>query len=143
AVDKVCLIADASSKVPNLKKKYSDYTVSPNEWEMLGLIQEVLNVAIEKGLTKLRKYYTLIDQSNVSVISIVALDPNWKLEYTSMKWDLEYYELGLKALEDTVSTSILSELSCICLNILGSLTNMLLLKLQQVVLPKFQCLHMV
>ncbi|KIK78943.1 hypothetical protein PAXRUDRAFT_16598 [Paxillus rubicundulus Ve08.2h10] len=128
AVDKFCLIADASSKVPNLKKKkYSDYTISPNEWEMLDLIQEVLKepreaqssfssesgptvwrviptlellqdcwetlakmkkfeklkVAIEKGLAKLRKYYTLTDQSNVYFIA------------------LEYYELGLKALEDT------------------------------------------
>ncbi|KIK78713.1 hypothetical protein PAXRUDRAFT_163234 [Paxillus rubicundulus Ve08.2h10] len=45
AVDKFCLVADSSSKVPKLKKKkYADYTVSPEEWEMLGLIREVLRV---------------------------------------------------------------------------------------------------
>ncbi|KAH7920372.1 hypothetical protein BV22DRAFT_1021370, partial [Leucogyrophana mollusca] len=45
AVDKFCLLADSSSKVPKLKnKKYADYKVSPEEWEMLNLIQEVLKV---------------------------------------------------------------------------------------------------
>ncbi|KAF8833160.1 hypothetical protein BDN67DRAFT_917507, partial [Paxillus ammoniavirescens] len=103
AVDKFCLVADSSSKVPKLKKKkYADYTVSPEEWEMLGLIREVLR----KGLQKLCKYYTLIDQSNVYFIAL-ALDPNWKLEYTSMKWDFEYYQMGLDALQNAVSVLIL------------------------------------
>ena len=46
AVDKFCLLADASSKVPKLKrKKYSDFKISLDEWEMLSLIHEVLKVS--------------------------------------------------------------------------------------------------
>lgn len=135
AVDKFCLLADASSKVPKLKrKKYSDFKISLDEWEMLSLIHEVLKVpsylsykfdvsyilqetreaqssfssqgtptawktipilellqdhwetfaalpkfrrlrnAIEKGLAKLRKYYALIDQSNVYFITLGMFD---------------------------------------------------------------------
>ena len=35
----------------------------------------------------------------------VALDPNWKLVYTEVKWDSEYYEAGVKELEDVVGPS--------------------------------------
>ena len=47
AVDKFCLLADASPKVPNLqKKKYRDFTIEKGEWELLGLVHEVLRVGI-------------------------------------------------------------------------------------------------
>jgi hypothetical protein len=47
AVDKFCLLADASPKVPNLqKKKYRDFTIEKGEWELLGLVHEVLRVRI-------------------------------------------------------------------------------------------------
>ncbi|KIM75155.1 hypothetical protein PILCRDRAFT_13838 [Piloderma croceum F 1598] len=43
AVDKFCLLADASPKVPNLKKKkYSDFAIAHGEWQLLQLVHEVL-----------------------------------------------------------------------------------------------------
>ncbi|GLB42145.1 putative hAT family C-terminal dimerisation region [Lyophyllum shimeji] len=43
AINKFCAVADDSNKVPNLKnKKYADYKISPEEWDMLELIREVL-----------------------------------------------------------------------------------------------------
>ena len=45
AVNKFCLLADASPKVPNLKtKKYSDFLIAPGEWQLLELVHEVLHV---------------------------------------------------------------------------------------------------
>src|SRR6266702_846372 len=45
AVDKFCLLADTSPKVPNLqKKKYGNFSIAPAEWELLGLVHEVLQV---------------------------------------------------------------------------------------------------
>jgi len=47
AIDKFCLLADASPKVPNLqKKKYRDFMIEKGEWELLGLVHEVLWVCI-------------------------------------------------------------------------------------------------
>ena len=45
AVDKFCLLADASTRVPNLqKKKYYDFSIVSAEWELLHLVHEVLQV---------------------------------------------------------------------------------------------------
>lgn len=45
AVDKFCLVADSSTKVPKLKKKkYYDFKISLDEWEILSLTHEVLKV---------------------------------------------------------------------------------------------------
>ncbi|KAG6829548.1 hypothetical protein H0H87_010965 [Tephrocybe sp. NHM501043] len=43
AIDKFCILADSSPKVPNLaKKNYLDYKLSRDHWTILELIQEVL-----------------------------------------------------------------------------------------------------
>lgn len=44
AVDKFCLVADSSTKVPKLKEKYYDFKISLDEWEMLSLFHEVFKV---------------------------------------------------------------------------------------------------
>lgn len=46
AVNKFCLVADNTSKVPKLRgnRKYADYAISEEEWQMLELIHEVLKV---------------------------------------------------------------------------------------------------
>ena len=46
AVNKFCLVADNTSKVPKLRgsRKYADYAISEEEWKMLELIHEVLKV---------------------------------------------------------------------------------------------------
>ncbi|KIK73745.1 hypothetical protein PAXRUDRAFT_177612, partial [Paxillus rubicundulus Ve08.2h10] len=69
-VNKFCVMADNTSKVPKLKgKKYADYTIS-EEWKMLELIYEVPKGSIEKGLVKLKKYYQFLDQNNVAFICL-------------------------------------------------------------------------
>ncbi|KIJ15094.1 hypothetical protein PAXINDRAFT_77655, partial [Paxillus involutus ATCC 200175] len=103
AVNKFCVMADNTSKVPKLKgKKYADYAISEEEWKMLELIYEVLKGSIEKGLAKLKKYYWFLDQNNMAFISL-ALDPNFKLEYAKESWNSKYFGEGMAALEQVVS----------------------------------------
>ncbi|KAG6905961.1 hypothetical protein DXG01_016674 [Tephrocybe rancida] len=96
AIDKFCLLADSSTKVLNLmKKEYADYKLTSDEWEILGLIKEVLEVlpilehlikqwdnfvrlakfekiahAIQKGLEKIQKWYNKTDDSNMYFICL-------------------------------------------------------------------------
>ncbi|KAG1791155.1 ribonuclease H-like domain-containing protein [Suillus plorans] len=138
------IFLNRSSKVPKLKgKKYADYAITDEEWNMLSLIEEVLKeprdaqsmfssenqptvgrtiptletlqecwvrfasmlkfiklkTALNKGLKKLKKYYRLVDQNNVSFINL-ALDPNFKLKYTKEQWDPEYYDAGMILLKE-------------------------------------------
>ena len=45
AINKFCVVADASGKVPKLKNKfYEDYRIGNQEWVLLELICEVLEV---------------------------------------------------------------------------------------------------
>jgi hypothetical protein len=47
AVDLFTALADKSTKVPKLIcKQYADFSISEDEWEMLQLIQEVLQVRL-------------------------------------------------------------------------------------------------
>ncbi|KIM53831.1 hypothetical protein SCLCIDRAFT_138128, partial [Scleroderma citrinum Foug A] len=108
-LNKFCLVADNTSKVPKLRgnRKYLDYAISEEEWQMLELIHEVLKFhklkkSIGKGLEKMKKYYRFLDQNNVAFICL-ALDPNFKLEYVKDSWESEYFEQGMNALHKAVS----------------------------------------
>lgn len=47
-MDKFCLVADGSSKVPKLRNKiYTDFKLSLAKWEFLNLIREVLEVCLD------------------------------------------------------------------------------------------------
>ncbi|KAF8219071.1 hypothetical protein L208DRAFT_996808, partial [Tricholoma matsutake] len=82
AIDKFCLLADVSPKVPNLKKKkYGDFSIAPAEWELLELVHNVLQVR----LAKLQKYSMAIDQTDIFFVCL-ALEPSIKLEYTKQNW---------------------------------------------------------
>ena len=48
AINKFCVIADSSGKVPKLKNKfYEDYRIVNQEWVLLELICEVLAIRIQ------------------------------------------------------------------------------------------------
>ncbi|KAF8801060.1 hypothetical protein BYT27DRAFT_7116009, partial [Phlegmacium glaucopus] len=75
AINKFCLVADVSNKVPKLnKKKYADYQLTAGEWNLLELIKEKkiapVQSAIRKGLEKLKKWYMTIDESNTYFICL-------------------------------------------------------------------------
>ncbi|KAF8804094.1 hypothetical protein BYT27DRAFT_7108250, partial [Phlegmacium glaucopus] len=87
AVNKLCLVADTCGQVPKLQNKaYSDYYLTSAEWTLLELMREVLQLAIEKGLAKLNKWYKAIDETDVYFICL-ALDPRFKLAYVKCNWD--------------------------------------------------------
>lgn len=52
AINKFCALSDDSLKVLNLKKKkYADFKILPEEWKLLALIMEVLDMRESNFLT--------------------------------------------------------------------------------------------
>ncbi|KAI0797422.1 hypothetical protein BC629DRAFT_1286108, partial [Irpex lacteus] len=102
-INKFCRNADDSPQVPQLKnKEYSDYRITNQEWDLLSVLKEVLEVRIQAGLAKLSKWYKAIEATDLYFICI-ALNPAVKTYYTAKKWDSARHKKGMKAFEARVT----------------------------------------
>ncbi|KAH9007507.1 hypothetical protein EDB83DRAFT_2532639 [Lactarius deliciosus] len=121
AVNKFVLVADDSDRVPKLKNKsYFDYRITPDEWKLLELMQEVLqeprevqaSFSSEKmpmvwhtipTLECLQERWEIMarnaNKTDTYLYVLVTLDPTIKLEYCRANWDEGCVTAGAEALE--------------------------------------------
>ncbi|KAH9988499.1 hypothetical protein BJV77DRAFT_1070053 [Russula vinacea] len=76
-------------------------------WSTMSAHPRFLDIsdAINHGLKNLNKWYQKLDETNVYFICLV-LDLKWKLTYVCEKWDKEYFDEGVRQLEEVESQEV-------------------------------------